>query len=166
MSIHDVTLAERIVFGRPDELERDRVHVHLAPRPATAFLARLLLAGIFLVSGIAKVTDTAGTVGHMEQVGIPAANLLVWFAAFAELAGAVSLITGFLTRLGAIALILFLVPTTFIFHAFWNFDGAERLPQMVNFLKNWALVGGLLLLVAHGPGRWSLDQKLRWPIQA
>lgn len=166
MSLHDVTLAERIVFGRPNEYERDTVHVHLAPRPATALIGRLLLASIFLVSGIAKVTDPAGTVAHMESVGIPAANVLVWFAAFAEIAGAVSIITGFLTRLGAIALVLFLVPTTFLFHAFWLYDGAERLPQMVSFLKNWALVGGLALLIAHGPGRWSLDQKLRWPIQA
>lgn len=166
MSVHDVTFAERLAFGRPDEFERDRVHVHLVPRPSTALIGRLLIAAIFFVSGLAKVTDTSGTIAHMEEAGIPAASLLVWFAAIAELAGAVSIATGFLTRLGAIALVLFLIPATLLFHDFWNYSGAERLPQMVNFLKNLAIGGGLGLLIAHGPGRYSLDQKLRWPIQA
>ncbi len=167
MSMEHVSVAERLAFGRVVSQDREPLPIlHLMPRPGTALVGRLLLASIFLVSGIAKVTDSSGTIAHMTKAGIPAAEALVWFAAFAELAGAVSLITGFLTRLGAIALMVFLVAATLLFHDFWNYSGAERLPQMVNFLKNVGLGGGLALVVAYGPGRYSLDHKLRWPIQA
>lgn len=161
-----VSVAERLAYGRVEDPERDPMQVHLAPRPTTALIGRILMAAIFAVSGLAKVTDTAGTVAHMTEAGIPAPEVLVWIAAAAELCGAAALVTGFLTRLGAIALILFLIPATLFFHDFWNYQGVEQVSQMSNFLKNVALGGGLTLLIAYGPGRYSLDHKLRWPIQA
>ena len=165
MSMQPVSVAERLAYGRVEDAE-DRVQVHLVPRPMTALIGRVLLAAIFLVSGFAKVTDTDGTVAHMVKAGIPAPEILVWIAAAAELCGAAARISGFLTRLGAIALILFLIPTTYYFHDFWNLSGPEQVSQMANFMKNLAIAGGLTLLIAYGPGRYSLDHKLRWPIQA
>ena len=54
-----------------------------------------------------------------------------------------------------------MIPTTLIFHAFWNFHGAERLPQIVNFMKNLAIMGGLSTLVAFGGSRFSIDHRIR-----
>ena len=92
-----------------------------------ALIGRLLLAAIFLMSGIAKLTDTAGTVSHMTAVGIPYADTLAIVAGVAEILGAASLILGLLTRVGAFGLILYMIPTTLLFHAFWNHEGPERL---------------------------------------
>jgi putative oxidoreductase len=75
------------------------------------------------------------------------------------------LIFGFLTRIGALGLILYMIPTTLIFHSFWAFEGAEQKMQMVNFMKNLALIGGLFTVLAFGPSRYSIDKKIREPIQ-
>jgi putative oxidoreductase len=158
--------AERMAYGRPLDHSRDVADVCLAPRPTTALIGRVLLGAIFLISGFAKLTDSSGTIQHMEGVGVPAASTLVWIAGVAEVLGGLSLATGLLARVGAIGLIAFLAITTYYFHAFWNLSGAERLPQMVNFMKNLSIAGGLLLLVAHGPGRYSLDYRLRKPLAA
>ncbi len=160
--------AERIAYGTPLGIEDEREDVapiHLVPRAGTALVGRILLAAIFLVSGIAKLTDTAGTAGYMTAIGIPNAELLAVFAGIAEITGALAIASGFLTRLGALGLLAFLIPTTFLFHAFWSFEGAEAKLQMVNFMKNLAIMGGLALLFAHGPGRYSIDAKLRRPLQ-
>lgn len=153
---------ERRVDDDYSDLVDDNTMVHGAPwQSATAFIGRLLIAAIFLMSGIAKLTDTPGTVAHMTGMGIPYAETLAVVAGVAEVLGAVSLVFGLLTRFGAVGLILFMIPTTLIFHAFWNYEGAERLPQMVNFMKNVAIIGGLATLVAFGAGRFSLDRVLR-----
>ena len=156
------SIAERIAFGRPLTAENDFA-IHSEPRPTTALVGRILLAAIFFMSGFAKLTDTAGTVAHMEAAGIPYAQTLAIFAGIAEIAGAISIASGFLTRIGGLGLILFMIPTTLIFHGFWMFDGAEAKMQMINFMKNLAIIGGLGLLVANGAGRFSVDQLLRRP---
>lgn len=166
MSMQHGTVPERLAFGRIEDHRRDPVEIHLAPRPTTALVGRVLLAGIFVVSGLAKVMDPGGTAEHMAAAGIPAPHLLVWVAAAAELAGAASLLGGFLARVGAFGLILFLVPTTLLFHDFWNYQGAAAVPQVASFMKNLGLLGGLTLIIAHGPGRYSVDHLLRAPLQA
>ena len=162
---NQATLAERVAFGRPLDLE-ENLAIHVAPRPATMLLGRVFLATIFLVSGIAKLMNTGETAGYMAAQGIPAASTLAIVAGIAEILGGLSIFTGFLTRIGALGLILFLIPTTFLFHDFWNFSGTEHQMQMVNFLKNLAIMGGLSLLVAQGAGRYSIDAKIRKPIEA
>jgi putative oxidoreductase len=166
MSIDAIGPFERLAYGRVEDPETDPAVLPLAARPGTALVGRVLLAAIFMVSGIAKVTDPTGTIAHMERVGIPEASTLVWIAGFAEIAGGASLLTGLLARIGALGLILFLIPTTLWFHAFWMYDGEQQLPQMVNFMKNLAILGGLWLVVAYGAGRYSLDYLLRRPQQA
>jgi putative oxidoreductase len=159
------SIAERVAFGRPLEAEDDN-EIHSAPRPTTALFGRLALAAIFFVSGFAKLTDTTGTAAHMTQAGIGHAETLAVIAGICEIAGAIALATGFLTRLGALGLFLFLIPTTIIFHGFWNVEGAERMTQMVNFMKNLAIGGGLLGVVAYGAGKYSIDSVLRRPQEA
>lgn len=159
------TMAERLFFGRPlDSTEDDSIH--LVPRPFTALLGRLALAAIFLVSGAAKLTDVAGTAAHMSSVGIPYAETLAMFIGVAEILGGLSLVFGALTRLGALGLVLLLIPTTLLFHDFWTFEGAERTTQLVSFLKNLGIAGGLLVLLSYGPGRYSIDSLLRRPVDA
>lgn len=118
-----------------------------------------------MVSGVAKLTDPEGAIGYMQSVGIPSAGVLVWIAGLAELAGGLAIATGFLARIAAAGLVVFLVITTYAFHDFWNLAGAERQTQMVQFMKNLAILGGLGLIFAYGPGRYSIDGKLREPMQ-
>jgi len=159
------SIAERRAFPRPDTFdvnESDDLAVYDGgQRPTMALVGRLLIASIFLMSGISKLTDLPGTVAHMTEAGIPYAQTLATVAGIAEVMGALSLIAGLLTRVGSAGLILFMIPATLIFHAFWNFEGKERMPQMLNFMKNLAIIGGLAGFVAFGAGRFSLDHKLR-----
>lgn len=141
----------------------DRVDVVVPDHPAAALIGRFLIAAIFAVSGIGKLTDLAGTTAHMSQAGIPYADTLALIAGVAEVLGALSLAAGFLTRIGSVGLILFMIPATLIFHAFWNYEGAARMPQMINFMKNLAIIGGLCCLFAHGAGRFSLDYLIHRP---
>jgi putative oxidoreductase len=163
MSMHP-SVAERITFGRPAETD-EVAPIRVAPRPASALVARILIAAIFIMSGIAKLTDTAGTVDHMVKAGIPAAGTLVYVAAFAELLGGIAVLFGFLTRLAGVGLIIMMIITTAAFHNFWALTGDEQKAQMINFMKNLAIIGGLFMLVANGAGRFSIDAKIRRPIE-
>ena len=136
----------------------------VASQPTVVLIARICLGAIFLMSGAAKLFDTAGTVQHMVAAGIPAAGTLVYVAAIAEICGALAIMTGFLTRLGAAGLVVFLAITTVAFHHFWTLGGDEQKAQMINFMKNLAIIGGLGMLVATGAGRCSIDAKRRKPL--
>lgn len=163
--IHSSGIAERVVFGRPVDPVRDDTPVHVAQRPTTALVGRLLIAAIFIVSGIAKLTDTSGAAGYMSAAGVPQAETLAIVAGIAELAGGLALAFGFLTRLAAIGLFVYMVIITVVMHAFWNLDGAESKVQLVQFFKNLAIMGGILQVAAFGPSRYSIDKKIREPIQ-
>lgn len=158
-------IAERRILERDIEDVPDDVVYNAAAdgswQATMSLIGRWLIAAIFLMSGIAKLTDTSGTVAHMTSAGIPYADTLATVAGVAEILGGIALVLGLLTRVGAFGLILFMIPTTLIFHAFWNYHGDARLPQMVNFMKNVAIIGGLAALSAFGAGRFSIDHKLR-----
>ena len=74
-----------------------------------------------------------------------------------ELVGGVSLVVGFRTRWGALALLIFLVPVTLVFHNFWAVPAAQQQMEMANFLKNLAIAGGLLIVFGRGAGAFSID---------
>ena len=119
-------------------------------------IGRLLLAAIFLMSGLNKVMNPDGTQQYMMAMGMTWATTLFYLGAIAlELGGAVSLLLGYWTRIGAWALIAFMIPTTLIFHS--NFGDHN---QMIHFLKNLAITGGLLYVASFGPGLVSLDARL------
>lgn len=163
MSEH-IGIAERVVYGHP-ATSREVEPVRLAPRPTTALVARICIAAIFLMSGIAKLVDTSGTLAHMHQAGIPAADTLVYVAAFAEILGAIALIAGLWTRLAALGLIIYLVVATLYFHNFWAMTGDEQKMQMIQFMKNLAILGGLGMLMSNGAGMYSVDRKIRRPVE-
>jgi putative oxidoreductase len=128
-------------------------------RDLFAFAARILLAAMFLLAGVGKLTGFAGTVGYMQSKGIPATEALATLALVVELAGGLALVLGWKTRWGALALAGFTLVATFIFHAFWAVPPEQAMVQNLFFLKNLAVTGGLLALVAFGPGAWSLDAR-------
>jgi putative oxidoreductase len=111
-------------------------------------LGRVLLAAVFLFSAVGKIMDPSGTRAMMESFGMPATGTLIVAAILVEVAGAVLLVVGRAARWGALLLALYLVPTTLIFHtAFWDRS------QLAHFLKNLAIIGGLLQVIAFGAAR-------------
>lgn len=124
------------------------------PVSGTAYAAtvgRILMSVIFLMSGSMKFTHLSGIAAgtHMSPA-------LLGIAAAAELLGGLSLLLGLWSRVGAIGLFIFLIPTTLMFHNFWAVPAAEQQAQMAHFLKNVAIMGGLLMIVAFGPGPLSI----------
>jgi putative oxidoreductase len=126
----------------------------------TSFVARPLLAGMFVYGGLDSIRNPAGKVPKAEKVGPDIANLvgvdadteqLVQFNGAVQVAAGVTLALGIFPRLSALALAGSLIPTTLAGHRFWDEeDDAARRAQTVQFLKNSAMFGGLLLLVEHG----------------
>ena len=130
------------------------------------FIGRACLGLIFVLAAVNKIQNAEGTEKMMKSVmagpdafvqvpegAIPA---LRWAAIVCELGGAVLLIVGFAARLGSLILILALIPATLYFHRFWGGAQLDN-SQMTNFLKNVAIFGGLLLVLARGPGMCSFD---------
>ena len=120
--------------------------------------SRILLAGLFVVFGIRKARAVAGTTKYFAALGLPMPDVLVWLVILVEIGGGVLLIIGWRTRLVAWILAAFTVCATFAAHRFWEFDGAQYVPQLTSFMKNLANTGGMLMVAACGPGRLSVDK--------
>ena len=155
------SIAERFVFGRPYDPGAADTLAPVVPRSTLALIGRILMSAIFILSGISKFADPASTIGYMSSAGVPRPDILVYVAAVAELAGGLSLLFGFLARIGALGLIVLVVIITGFFHRFWELPAAEAAMQQAHFLKNLAIMGGLFMVVAMGPGRYSLDAGIR-----
>lgn len=124
-------------------------------------LGRILLSMIFLLSGAGKIMNWAGTEQQMADHGMVMVPLFHIGALVFELVGGLSLLLGVKARCGALLLIGFLIPATIIFHNFWAYTGEMQQMQMINFLKNVAILGGLLYVAAFGPGPFSLMKDRR-----
>ncbi|SFU45769.1 putative oxidoreductase [Nitrosomonas eutropha] len=116
------------------------------------FIARLLLAQIFLLAGISKISSYADTQGYMDAMGVP--GTLLPLVILLEVGGGLAIIIGWQTRLVSVALALFTLATAVIFHS----NLADQ-TQMIMFMKNIAIAGGFTLLVVHGAGGYSLDNR-------
>ncbi|MDO8895817.1 DoxX family protein [Nitrosomonas sp.] len=116
------------------------------------FVARLFLGQIFLLSGIFKISGYEGTQGYMDAMGVP--GMLLPLVILLEAGGGLAIIAGWQTKLVSIALAAFTVVAAVIFHN--NFSDQM---QMIMFMKNIAIAGGLILLAIHGAGGYSLDSR-------
>lgn len=125
---------------------------------AAAMIGRLLLAIIFIVSGLGKLAAPEATQGYIGSVGLPLPLLSYILAIIIEVGGGLMLLAGYRTRLTALALAVFTVLTALFFH---HAFGDQN--QMVHFLKNLAMAGGLLQVVAFGAGAYSIDQRTSSP---
>lgn len=120
-------------------------------------LGRVFIAQIFLQSGINKIFNFSQTAQFMASHGMHAVPMWLVLAILFELTGTALLIAGFFTRIGALLLIMFMIPVTFVFHL----DFAVRL-QAIMFMKNIAIIGGLFMVLCTGPGKFSMDAKKRY----
>lgn len=114
--------------------------------PLVMLLGRILISFMFILAGLQKVTDIGGTQGYMESVGVP--GILVYPTIVLEVLGGLAVLVGYQTRIAALLLAGFCILTALLFH----FDPSNQM-QMTILMKNFAIAGGFLFLVAHGPGR-------------
>ena len=118
-----------------------------------AFVGRVLLALIFVKEGVDAIANYSGVAGYMQSSGVSAS--LLPLVILAQLGGGLSVLTGFLTRLGAMALAAFCVLTALLFHRNWT-----DFNETIQFQKDICMAGGFLVLTAFGPSEWSIDAML------
>lgn len=124
-----------------------------------SLVARIALAALFLVSALRSVAAFAGTAGYFGRLGVPLPEVMTWVVITVEILGAAMLILGWRARLAAWGLAAFVIVATLLAHRFWSVDPAQYANQLNHFLKNLAVIGGLLLVAIHGPGRFALDRR-------
>jgi putative oxidoreductase len=129
-----------------------------AMQPLGLLVGRLLLAYIFLLSGFAKIGKFAGTAAYMASKGLPVSEVLLIATIIIEVGGALMLVLGWKARWAALAIFLWLIPVTLIFHGYWAVEPEHMRTQMIQFNKNLAIMGGMLYVMVTGSGRYSLDQ--------
>ncbi len=120
-------------------------------RSAGLLVSRVLLSSIFLLSGTKKIFAFSATQGYMAQHGMRMTALFLLLAILLELGGGLSVLLGYFPRLGALALVVFLVPVTAVFHRDF-----ENPAQLIQFAKNAAILGGLFAILSAGGGEFSV----------
>ena len=123
-----------------------------------ALVGRIGLALIFLWSGYGKIMHVEETVGYMNAYHLPLASVLIWPAAIVELIGAAMLVSGWKAREAALLLAAYTIVSAFIFHNFWVVPADQALNQTIHFMKNIAMMGGLLQICAFGAGRYAFER--------
>lgn len=120
-------------------------------------VGRALIALLFIPAGFGKIGGFAGTVGYISSVGVPLPEAAAAVAILVELGLGLMLLVGFQARWAALGMAVFTLVITFVFHHYWDVPAAQVMMQKLNFFKNLAIIGGLLGIVAWGPGGWSID---------
>ncbi|OGL40261.1 MAG: DoxX family protein [Candidatus Schekmanbacteria bacterium RIFCSPHIGHO2_02_FULL_38_11] len=116
-------------------------------------IGRILISQIFLASGFEKIMNFEGTQKYMASFGMPFTAFFAICAIVLEIGGGLSVLLGYKARIGAVLLVVFLIPTTLIFHT--NF--ADQM-QVIQFMKNLAILGGLFVVAGFGAGSFSFDK--------
>lgn len=124
-----------------------------------SLVGRIMLAVIFIWSGLGKLVEPSMAAGAIAAKGLPASHALAILCGLIELAGGLLVLFGFLTHWASLILFLYMIPVTFVVHDFWVANGPARTTQEINFMKNLAIMGGLLTLFEAGPGSLSLDRR-------
>jgi putative oxidoreductase len=128
-------------------------------------IGRVLLSVVFIVFGYLQFTNIGNYIANPAVVkaaatsGILSPTVIAYLVAAIDLFGGLLILVGYQTRWAAVVLIAFIVLTFIFAHNFWTMEGAARAANQAHFYKNLGLIGGLLLLIAAGPGRYSLDQR-------
>ena len=121
-------------------------------------LARILIVAIFVYTGFTKLMHFGATAHMIGEKGIPLAAVAAAIAILIELGGAMLIIVGWQTKLAANVQFIYLVFITFMYHDFWAAPPQLHDVQLLNFLKNVGIMGGLLILATHGAGASSVDE--------
>jgi putative oxidoreductase len=123
-----------------------------------ALVGRILLAAIFVMSGVSKIGGFEGTVGEIASKGLPMPQMVAALTILIELGGGILLVLGWKARWAALAIAVFTVLAAFLYHNYWAMTGDEVMPNQINFWKNLSIAGGMLMVLAFGPGRYSVDK--------
>lgn len=126
---------------------------------ATALLGRTLLAVMFLLAGFGKIGGFAGTAAYIASKGLPLPELLAAGTIVLEIGAGLALLLGWKARWAALALAVFTVLASVLFHNYWAMPADQQRMQMLMFMKNLAVTGGMLMVFVFGPGAWSIDRK-------
>jgi len=129
-----------------------------AYHPMLPLAGRILIGALFLTAGIRKILFWGGQVAYFTKLGFPAPEVFTVIAIVIELGGAALLIAGWRTRWVAWLLAAFVLIATVMAHRFWEFDAAAQANQLNHFLKNLAIIGGLMFVASFGPGPASVDK--------
>lgn len=121
-------------------------------------LGRVCVSAIFFWAAFGKIMNFEETMSYMASKNMPYILLFLSLAILVQVVGALFLASGYRARLGAWLLILFIIPAAAIFHDFWNLRGHERLMEQISFMKDLAILGGLMIIAAFGPGKYSFDK--------
>jgi putative oxidoreductase len=118
-------------------------------------VARIFISSLFLWAGAAKVVHWKGSAEYMQFKKMP--KSLLPAAILMQIVGGLSVLLGFEARVGALLLIVFVIPSAFKMHDFWNLQGDERTTQKTLFMKDMAVLGGLVLFLVTGAGRFAFN---------
>jgi putative oxidoreductase len=127
--------------------------------PPVALIGRVLLALMFVLAGVSKFGGLAGTAGYIASKGLPLPMVVATATAAFEVIAGLALIVGYRARLAALALALFTLLATLLFHNFWAMPAEQQQMQQLMFMKNLSVTGGLLMVLAFGAGALSLDAR-------
>ncbi len=121
-------------------------------------VGRVVIAILFVMSGVEKVMDLSATAAAIGGKGLPMPSVLAVATVVLELGGGLLIVVGWQTRIVALAVAVFTAVAGYFFHDFWHYpEGPQYTNNMIRFMKNVSIIGGLLMLCAAGAGRYSLD---------
>jgi putative oxidoreductase len=123
---------------------------------ALALAGRIFISGVFLLSGIGKITAPVATIGFIASVGLPFPQLGLAIGIVVETVVTVAFLLGYRSRLMAAILVAYCFATAAFFHNAWS-----NVDQLMHFWKNMTMAGGLMQIIAFGAGRYSLDARRR-----
>jgi len=124
-----------------------------------AATGRVLLALMFVMAGLSKLGNIAGTAGYIANAGLPLASVLAVLTGVFEVVAGLALVVGFKARWAALALGLFTLLASVLFHKFWAVPEAQQYVQQLMFMKNLAVAGGMFMVAAFGAGAMSIDAR-------
>ena len=123
----------------------------------TLLIGRILIASVFLVAGARQLMYFAGSVGYFGKLGFPVPEATAWLSVAIHVVCGLMLVAGWKTRVASWLLVVLVVIATAMAHRFWLADAAQYGNQLNHFLKNLAIIGGLLYVIAFGAGAMSVD---------
>jgi len=129
-------------------------------------VGRVLLALMFILAGFGKLTDISGTAGYIASGGLPMGAVLAVIVGLLELFGGLAIAVGFQARWAALALGLFTIAASLLFHKFWAAPADQAFVQQLMFMKNLSVAGGLFIVAALGAGPVSVDARGSQPSMA
>jgi putative oxidoreductase len=127
-------------------------------KDGVVLVGRVLIAVLFILAGFGKLMGFDGAVKTIAGAHIPMPEVAAVITIIIELGGGILLVLGWKARWAALAIAVFTVIASFIFHAFWSVPADQVMMQRTDFLKNLSIIGGLLFVFAYGPGRLSVDK--------